>query len=149
MINLSISDLLLFSVVNAVNILTFFIFVSRVKWSSIVHKLAVATILMAVPAIVVAFLNKAAGCEWLYWAMPIVFIAWAVLALVVDIIRKQEFRQPRNLRILAPFLILFYVGLGGMGVLTWRIGFTFWVVTAVTFALQFGGMAYAHRHGKG
>jgi len=148
MINLGISDLLLFSVVNAVNILTFFIFISRVKWPSIAHKLAIATILMAIPAVVVAFINKTAGCEWLYWVMPIVFVTWAVLALVVDIIRKQEFRQPRNLRILAPFLILFYVGLGGMGGLTWRIGFTFWVVTAVTFALQFGGTAYAHRHGK-
>jgi len=149
MINPGIADWLLFSVVNATNILTFFIFVSRVKWPNIVHKLAIATILMAIPAIVVAFLNKTAGREWLYWAMPIIFVAWAVLALVIDIIRQQEFRQPRKLRILAPFLILFYVGLGGMGVLTWRIGFTFWVVTVLTFALQFGGMAYAHRHGKG
>ena len=149
MINPGIADWLLFSVVNATNILTFFIFVSRVKWPSVVHKLAIATILMAIPAIVVAFLNKTAGREWLYWAMPIIFVAWAVLALVIDIIRQQEFRQPRNLRLLAPFLILFYVGLGGMGVLTWRIGFTFWVVTAITFALQFFGTAYAHRHGKG
>jgi hypothetical protein len=45
MINLGIADLLLFSVVNAMNILTFFIFVSRVKWPNIVHKLAIAMIL--------------------------------------------------------------------------------------------------------
>jgi len=97
-----ISDFILFVVINIVNVSTFLLFVSRVKWPKLTRKLAILTV-----------------------------------------------RQPRNLKILIPFLLLFYIGLGGMGVLTWRIGFTFWAITAVAFALQFGGMAYAHRHGKG
>jgi hypothetical protein len=149
MTDLSAADLLLLSVVNTTNILTFFIFISRVKWPNAVSKLAIATILMAIPAIVIASLNKTADREWPYWVMPLVLVAWAVLALVVDIVRKEEFRQPRNTKILVPFLLLFYIGLGGMGALTWRTGFSLWALTAATFTLQFVGMAYAFRHGKG
>jgi len=144
-----ISDSILFIVIHVVNISTFLLFVSRVKWPNVTRKLAIVTVLMGIPAGVIVFLNATVGREWFYQVMPSIFIAWTVFALVTDIILKLEFRQPRNLKILVPFLLLFYIGLGGMGVLTWRIGFTFWVVTAVTFALQFGGMAYAHRHGKG
>jgi hypothetical protein len=136
-------------VINVVNVSTFFLFVSRVKWPNMTSKLAIVTVSMGIPAGVIVFFNTTAGREWFYQVMPSIFVAWAVFTLVVDITLKLEFRQPRNLKILVPFLLLFYIGLGGMGVLTWRIGFTFWVITAVTFALQFGGMAYAHRHGKG
>ena len=149
MTDLSLADLLLLSVVNATNIFTFFIFLSRVKWPNAVNKLGIATILMAIPAVVVAFLNKTSGRELVYWVMPLIFMAWAILALVVDIVRKEEFRQPRNTKILVPFLLLFYIGLGGMGALTWRMGFSLWALTAATFTLQFVGMAYAFRHGKG
>ena len=142
-------DLLLFTVVNTTNILTFFVFVSRVKWTSAGYKLAIATVVMAIPAIVIVILNATTGRELLYLVIPLIFIAWAILALLTDVIRNIEFRQPRKLKILVPFLLLFYIGLGGMGMLTWRIGFTFWVITAITFALHFSGMAYAFRHGKG
>lgn len=146
--DLSLSDLLLLFVVYATNILTFFIFVSRVKWLDAERNLSITTVILAIPTAVVASLNMTAEREWPYWVMPLVFVAWAILDLVVDIVRKQEFRQPRNNKILVPFLLLFYVGLGGMGALTWKIGLIFWVVTAATFALQFAGMAYAFRHGK-
>ena len=106
MTDLSAADLLLLSVVNTTNVLTFFIFLSRVKWPNTVTKLGIATILMAIPAIVIASLNKTAGREWLYWVMPLVLVAWAVLAFIVDIVRKEEFRQPRNTKILVPFLLL-------------------------------------------
>ena len=149
MVDLDIADLLLFAVVNTVNIMTFSVFISRVKLPRISHKLAIATTGMAIPTIAVAALNAKAGSGWLSLVMPLIFIAWAVFALTVDIIRKQEFRQPRNPKILVPFLLLFYMGLGGMGALTWQIGVTFWAITAVTFVLQFGAMAYAFRHGKG
>jgi len=144
-----ISDFILFVVINIVNVSTFLLFVSRVKWPKLTRKLAILTVLMGIPVGVIVFLNVTAGREWFYQVMPSIFVAWTVFALVTDITLKLEFRQPRNLKILIPFLLLFYIGLGGMGVLTWRIGFTFWAITAVAFALQFGGMAYAHRHGKG
>lgn len=145
---LSLADVLVLSVVNATNVLTFFIFLSRVKWPDKEMKLGIATILMAIPAAVVTFLNEVAGREWVYWVMPLIFVAWAILALVVDVIHKEEFRQPRNTKILVPFLLLFYIGQGGMGALTWKMGLGFWVLTAVTFALQFYGIGYAFRHGK-
>jgi len=149
MTDIIVPDLLLVSVVNATNILTFFIFISRVKWPNSHSKLAIATIVMAIPAIVIALLNNTAGREWLYWVTPLVLVAWAVLAFIVDIIRKREFRQPRDTRILVPFLLLFYIGLGGMGILTWRMGFSVWILVVATFTLHFIGMAYAFRHGKG
>jgi len=149
LMNSDTADLLLFAVVNTTNILTFFIFVSRVRWPNAGYKLAIATVLMAIPTTVIAVLSATAGREELYIVMPLIFIAWAILTLIVDVIRNIEFRQPRKRKILVPFLLLFYIGLGGMGILTWRMGFTFWVITAITFAIQFGGMAYAFRHGKG
>jgi hypothetical protein len=148
-VNTHIADILLFSVVNTTNILTFFIFVSRVRWPNAGYKLSIATVSMVIPATVIAILNANAGREWLYLAMPLIFIAWTILTLIIDVIGKIEFRHPRKLKILVPFLLLFYIGLGGMGILTWRIGFTFWVITAITFALHFIGTAYAFRHGKG
>jgi len=149
MTNSNTADLLLFTIVNSVNILTFFLFISRMKWPNLVHKLAIASVVMAVPTIVVAVHNAIAGREWLYWVMPFIFIAWAVFALIFDIIRRIEFRQPKNPKILVPFLLLYYIGLIGMGVLTWRIGFIFWIITVFTFTLQLGGTAYAFRHRKG
>ena len=149
MTDLSLADVFVLSVVNTTNVLTFFIFLSRVKWPNIEMNLGVATILMAVPTAAVTFINKTASREWVYWVLPLVFVAWAILALAVDVIRKQEFRQPRNAKILVPFLLLFYVGLGGMGALTWKMGLGLWALTAATFALQFYAMGYAFRHGKG
>ena len=113
-INSNIADLLLFAVVNTTNILTFFVFVSRVKWTSAGYKLAIATVVMAIPTIVIVVLNANAGREWLYLVMPLIFIAWAIFTLITDIIRNIEFRQPRKPKILVPFLLLFYIGLGGM-----------------------------------
>ncbi|MFC2024576.1 hypothetical protein ACFLTJ_03285 [Chloroflexota bacterium] len=147
--NSDTADLLLFAVVTTTNILTFFVFVSRVKWPNAGYKLAIATVLMAIPTTIIVVLNATAGREWLYLVMPLIFIAWAILTLIIDLIRNIEFRQPRKLKILVPFLLLFYIGLGGMGMFTWRISFTFWVITAITFALHFVGTAYAFRHGKG
>jgi len=144
-----ISDFILFVVINIVNVSTFLIFVSRVKWPKLTRKLAILTVLMGIPVGVIVFLNVEAGREWFYQVMPSIFVAWTVFALVTDIKLKLEFRKPRNPKILVPFLLLFYIGLGGMGALTWRVGFTFWAITAATFALQFIGTAYAHRHGKG
>ena len=103
--NSNTADLLLFAVVNTTNILTFFIFVSRFRWPSAGYKLSIATILMAIPTIVIVVLNTTAGREWLYSVMPLVFITWAIITLIVDIIRRIEFRQPRKLKILVPFLL--------------------------------------------
>jgi len=149
MTDLNLADVLSLSVVNTTNVLTFLLFLSRVKWPNKEMKLGISTILMAIPAIVIASLNTTAGREWVYWVMPLIFVAWAILALVVDVIRKEEFRQPRNPKILVPFLLLFYISLGGMGALTWQMSLGLWALTAATFALQFCGMVYAFRHGKG
>lgn len=147
--DLSLADVILIFVVNVTNVLTFFIFLSRLKWPNMETKLGIVTILMAIPAAAVAVLNNTASREWVYWVMPLIFVAWAILALVVDVIRKEEFRQPKNTRILVPFLLLFYIGMGGMGALTWRMSLGLWALTAATFALQFIGMAYAFSHGRG
>ena len=147
-VNPQVADLLLFFVVNTTNILIFFIFASRVRWPSACYRLSIATVLMIIPATASVILNATDAREWLYLMMPLIFIAWAILALIIDLVRKIEFRHPRKLKILVPFLLLFYVGLGGMGILTWKIGFTFGVVTVITFALHFSGTAYAFRHGK-
>jgi hypothetical protein len=149
MVNLSMLDWLSFAVVNTVNILTLLIFLARVKSPHLTRPLGIAAVAMAIPAIVLARLSFSAGRTWPYYVMPLIFTAWAVFALVFDLIRKTEFRQPRNPKILVPFLLLFYIGLVGMGILTWRIGLVYWLITAITFALQLSGAAYASRHGKG
>jgi hypothetical protein len=89
------------------------------------------------------------GYDWYFVTNPWLFVAFCALTYYLDHDRKIEFRKPRNMRILVPYLVLFYVGIILMWGLTWALGLVYGAVTGVTYFLQLGASAYAGKHGKG
>ena len=140
-------DYLVFSVVNIVNVLMFFSFAARMDRPDLERKFMIAVIAMAIPALAAIVMFALEGREWWNWAVPLVFVVWAVMEFAVDVIAKLEFKHPRDLRIIIPFVVVFHLSLVGMWFITWEMGMAFWVTTAVFYAVHIVGMLYAQFHG--
>jgi len=139
----------IFLCVNSVNIMTYLLFVSRVKWPDIESYLGMTTIILAFPIMLAGTFNFFSKKEPLFWLPAFVYVAWAILAFIVDRWLKIEFRNPQNAFILIPFLILFYTSIGGMALSMWKVNFYMWLISGVTSALNVFGSIYASLHGKG
>ena len=146
--DISAVDYLVFSVVNIVNVLMFFSFAARMDRPDLERKFLIAVTAMAIPALaaVVMYALKE-GHSWWQWAVPLVFVVWAVMEFAVDVIAKLEFKHPRDLKIIIPFVVVFHLSLVGMWFLIWDMGIAFRVTTAVFYAVHIGGMLYAQFHG--
>lgn len=142
-------DWIIFFCVNSINVLTFFLFVSRIKWPAIENKLGSATILLALPLLFAGFYNLITKKSGLFWVPSLIYVLWALLAFIIDFRLKIEFRNPPNAKILVPFLVLFYVSIGGMALSMWRVNFYLWFISGITTAINLYGSIYAFRHGKG
>lgn len=140
---------IIFFCVNSINILTFFLFVSRVKWPAIENNLGIATLLLSIPLLFAGTYNLIINRTLLFWGPSLIYVAWAILAFIVDFRLKIEFRNPPKAKILVPFLMLFYVSIGGMALSMWRVNFYLWLISGITTALNIYGSIYAARHGKG
>jgi len=145
---LGVSSLLFFCV-NGINVLTFLMFVSRVKMPQLASPFGMATILIAIPLLFLGVVNLLQRGSILSWVPLFSYAGWALFALMVDYVWKVEFRNPVNPWILVPFLVLFYGSIVGMGLNFWRIHFFFWIITACTSVLNVLGSIYAGLHGKG
>ncbi len=143
--------LTVWAVVNAVNVLQGFGFISRVRTGTITinYYLGIAIILLAVPATValVAFIIERAN--WIHWIGPAVFLVFIVLLLIVDYIQPVEFRSPKRLEILVPFLVLFFGGILFMGLPMFHISRLLWLVTVATTVFHLISMVIAMRMGLG
>ena len=141
--------LLVWSIVNAVNVLQAIGFLSRVWTGSraINHLLGHIMIALAVPAGValVALLHSGASC--LHWVGPAVYLAFIVVFLDVDCVGPLEFRSLVRLDILVRYLVLFSGTILLMGLPMFRINWHLWFVTVVTTALLLGSMVVAMRRG--
>jgi hypothetical protein len=72
-----------------------------------------------------------------------------VFELILDYVKKIEFRNPRKLKILVPYLVMYYVSIILMWGLTWTLGILFGIITGITYFLQLGFAIYAGKHGVG
>ncbi|HPB63844.1 MAG TPA: hypothetical protein PLM80_00525 [Mesotoga sp.] len=135
--------------VNLINIFTFLMFLSRVKWPKVEILFGTATIILALPAVTIGALNLLRSANFLLWFPAILYGFWALLALVVDYLLKIEFRNPAKPSILVPFLILFYFSVGGMAAAFYRIDLYLWLISGVTSILNLYGAYYAGKQGKG
>ena len=142
-------DYLLFVVVNAVIILTFLNFISRVEWPHLERRFGMGVVLMGIPAAAVAIMYALDGRDWWQWAVPAVFVIWTMVEFVVDVILKMEFRQAKDFRILFPFFLVFYLSIVGMWMITWDMGRAYWGLTAGFLALHISGLVYAYSRGRG
>lgn len=138
-----------FIIINIFNITVFGLFISRVKKPEISKKIGVFSLSLGIPTAIIAIINIILQREWWYWVFPLLLVGFIIFTLIVDYIKKIEFRNPRKLSILIPFLILFYVAIILMWGLTWGLGVTYGAITAITYFLQLFGAYYAGKHGVG
>jgi len=138
-----------FIIINVFNLTVFFLFLSRVKKPSISRKIGIFSISLGIPTLLLAIFNLCLLREWYYWVFPLLLVSFLAFTLYVDYIKRIEFRNPRKLSILIPFLILFYVSAILMWGLTWILGLVYGAITGITYFLQVFGAIYAGKHGVG
>ena len=145
------AELIVWAVVNAVNLLQGVGFLSRVSTGKMTvnHLLGMVMIGFGVPAAValVAFVRARAG--WLYWVGPAVYLVFILLELTVDYFWPIEFRDPVQYAILVPYLILFFGAILLMGLPMFRVNRSLWLVTVVTTVFLLGSMGVAMHNGVG
>jgi len=139
----------LFMTVNLINVFTLLMFLSRVKWPRVEILFGTATIILALPAVIIGALNLSRSANFFLWFPAILYGFWALFELVVDYLLKIEFRNPAKPSVLIPFLVLFYFSVGGMAAGFYRINLYLWLISGVTSLLNLCGAYYAGKHGKG
>jgi hypothetical protein len=124
-------------------------FIGRVKNQSMADISGKLFIILGVPLFLIVLGNLFLLREWWYWIFPSILISFMVFSLMVDYIKKVEFRNPRNYRILIPFLLLYYIGLILTWGITWAIGVIYGIITMISYFMQLGASIYAGKHGVG
>jgi len=142
-------DLVLFFVINSANIIISTIFITRVKKPEIEKILGILYNALGIPTVVIIILNLYFQREWWFWLIPLLFLCLILFDLVVDYVKKIEFRNPKNPRILVPFLTLYYCSIILMWGLTWILGAIYGAITGITYFLQLTCSIYAGKHGVG
>jgi hypothetical protein len=139
--------LIVWGVVNAVNVLQAVGFLSRLSSGSrsVNHILGYVILGLAVPAVaaLAAFLSAHAG--WRQWAGVVVFVAFLGFMLNVDYLRPVEFRSPPQYAILIPYLLLFFGAILLMGLPMYRLNRSLWLVTVATTVFLLAAMGAALR----
>jgi hypothetical protein len=142
-------DLTVFFIINIANIIISVIFISRVKRPHFEHILGIFYIFLGIPTLTIAILNIIFQREWWFWIFPSLFVIFIIFELIIDYVKKVEFRNPRNKKVLIPYLILYYISIILMWGLTWTLGILYGVITGITYFLQLICSIYAGKHGVG
>jgi hypothetical protein len=143
--------LTVWGVVNAVNVLQAIGFLSRLPGGGMQtnHVLGYVIIALAVPSVVALSALVREGAGWLQIAGPVVFIAFVLLMIAVDYTWPVEFRSPKRLSILVPYLVLFFSSILLMGLPMFRLNRNLWLITVATTILLVGAMGVAMNRGVG
>ena len=143
--------LMIWGVVNAVNILQAAGFLSRVPTGSLAvnHVLGRVIMALAIPAMAAMIAFVRAGAGWRHWVGPAVFLAFVAMMVVVEYVWPVEFRSPRLYSVLVPYLVLFFGSILLMGLPMFRMNRPLWLVTVATTVLLLGSMGIAMSKGVG
>lgn len=143
--------LMMWGVVNAVNVLQTVGFLSRIRSGTMTlnHRLGYVMIALAAPALValVAFVESRAGV--VLSLGPVVYVLFVALMLAVDYVAPLEFRSPPRYGILVPYLVLFFAAILLMGLPMFTLNRSYWLVTVATSVLLLMSMVVALRKGVG
>jgi len=143
--------LVVWGVVNAVNVLQAAGFLSRVPTGSMAvnHLLGRVMIGLAIPATVALVTFVRAGAGWRHWIGPGVYVAFVGLMIAVEYVWPVEFRSPMRYDIVVPYLVLFFGAILLMGLPMFRMSRPLWLVTVATTILLLGSMVFAMSRGVG
>ena len=143
--NPSQHNLVLFLIINLFNLLTAVILLARTRgMAQLEYKLGLINVAMIVPVGAIIILNYMNQREWWMTILPLFFLAFLVLELVLDYVLKLNFRETQ---LLWPYLTLFYISQFVM------IGFSFLAnkqygyVTLVTYFILLLATLYARMKG--
>ncbi len=141
--------LMVWGVVNAVNVLQGLGFLSRVCTGSMAanRRLGYALIALAAPAALALVALARARASWLDWAGAAAYLAFIACMVRVDYVRPVEFRSPPRYGVLVPYLVLFFGAILLMGLPMFRHSRGLWLVTVATTVLLLGSMGIAMRRG--
>ncbi|MBD3211776.1 MAG: hypothetical protein GF311_04135 [Candidatus Lokiarchaeota archaeon] len=140
-------DFSMFIIINLANIFASLMFIGRVKNQSLADISGKLFIILGVPLFLVIIGNLLLLREWWFWIFPSILLSFMAFSLIVDYIKKVEFRNSRNYRILIPFLLLYYIGLILTWGITWAIGVIYGIITMIFYFMQLGASIYAGKHG--
>ena len=143
--------LTVWGVVNTVNLLQAAGFLSRAATGDmrINQRLGRIIIALSIPTMAALFAFVRAGADWIHRMGAIVFLAFVALMITVDYAWPVEFRSPKRLDILVPYLVLFFGAIFLMGVPMLRMNRGLWLVTVCTTVALLGSMGFAMRKGVG
>jgi hypothetical protein len=137
-----VTDLVLFLVANAVNLLLTGMFLARVKGLGRLAKgLGLLAVCLAVPVAAVGVLNLLGGREWWTVILPALYVLYALLHLTLDYILKLDFRGSH---LLGPYLALYYLGLLGLVGYSFSMGKGYGFVTLGTYFVCLFSTWYAY-----
>ena len=136
-------------VVNAVNLLQSAGFVTRPFAPAVNPVLGLVIASLAIPATwaLLVFRQRRAG--WLFLAGPLAFDAFVVLFFPVEHLAQVQWRDPLVPVIAVPYIILFFGSIVLMGLPMYRLDRRRWLVTAATSVILLGSMSYAMSAGVG
>jgi hypothetical protein len=99
---------------------------------------------MAFPMAIAGVLLWNSGAATIYWIGCLVFVLWAILGTIIDIIKPVEWRYPPRLPLFIPYVCLFGASLMLLWIPLWYIHPVTWIIYAVLYAIQTGFLIYAH-----
>jgi hypothetical protein len=142
-----------FIIVNWVNISQSVNFFLRVKGGKRGEKfenlLGLTMLLLGVCSFILGIIILVEDYDFFHSIGAFVYTLFCILCFIVDYWKKIEFRNPKKLQILIPFLVLFYYSLLMMTLSIYQLGQFPWVLTSVLLFAQLGMAYYAGKHGKG
>ena len=130
-------------VVNAVNLLQSLGFVTRPFAPEVNPVLGLGIAALTVPATWALLVFRRQRAGWLFLIGPLVFDVFVALMLVVDYLARVEWRDPAVPVIEVPYLLLFFGGIVLMGLPMYRLDRRRWLVTVATSVVLLGSMVYA------
>ncbi len=141
--------LVIWAVVNAVNVLQAVGFASRVRTGSMAtnHLLGYVMMALAAPAALALVAFARARASWLHWVGPSLYLAFVVLMAMADYVTAVEFRAPARYGILVPYLILFFGSILLMGLPMYGLDRRLWLITVATTLLLLASMGVAMKGG--
>jgi hypothetical protein len=117
----------------SINLLTTGLFAARIFNPSLAPALGTAVQLTAIPALGFAIYNISQDNEAFSYVPSLLWTAFIVSDVLINSILKVEFRNPTDLRILVPFLTLFYSSTVSLWASTWDNGIIPYIVAGGTY----------------
>lgn len=126
-----------FGLANTINIVVALMFWARLRRPVAADRYGVISVGLGMPALVLTVVGIVTDQPPVAWIVVAGWATFAVLAWIVDHLLAIEFRRPRRLGILVPFLVLFYTSLLGMAIVQLANGIVPWAITSATYLSAF------------